>query len=45
MTDSIGIMKTCMQTNTYDGCDIKKCRDCAAKRECDKKTWESLGGK
>jgi hypothetical protein len=39
------IMKNCMATETYDGCPLKKCRACAAKKDCDKETWLSMGGK
>lgn len=45
MTPQETIMKNCMLTNTYDGCDITKCRACVARKKCDKKTWEAMGGK
>jgi hypothetical protein len=38
------IMKACMVTNTYEGCEIKKCRACSAKKECSKESWIKLGG-
>jgi hypothetical protein len=53
MTDSIAIMKACMETNQYGentgkgftGVPISKCRACDARKECDRETWEALGGK
>ena len=43
--DGKKIMQNCMQTETYGGCPIDKCRACKAKRQCDKATWVSFGGK
>jgi hypothetical protein len=46
------IMKLCMQTNRYGentgrgftGAPISKCRECTARKYCDKETWMRLGG-
>jgi hypothetical protein len=42
--ESEAIMKACMTSETYDGCPIKKCKACPAKKDCDKDNWIRLGG-
>jgi hypothetical protein len=37
-------MKSCMVSETYAGCEIKKCRLCAVRMNCDMITWIKLGG-
>jgi hypothetical protein len=33
-----------MESETYMGCEIKKCRACEVRMNCDKETWVKLGG-